>query len=110
MATCKHCDREAKPNSAVCESCRDWSLVLGSRSFRLVVGVLVGGFVGFLFRPTNGLGQQVGLMTALLQGSNLEGLETILVPLAKDSFNLMLGGAFLGAVVGSLVGLFRAAR
>jgi hypothetical protein len=69
-----------------------------------VVGFLVGGFVGFQLRPAAFLVGQLPFGTVITRGSNLSGLESLLIPTAQTSFNYMLAGAVLGAVCGAVVG------
>jgi len=69
-----------------------------------VVGFLVGGFVGFQLRPAAFLVGQLPFGTVITRGSNLSGLEALLVSTAQTSFNYMLAGAVLGAACGAVVG------
>ena len=69
-----------------------------------VVGLLVGGFVGFQLRPAAFLVGQLPFETVISRGSNLSGLDALLVSTAQTSFNYMLAGAVLGAVCGLAAG------
>ena len=64
---------------------------------------LAGAVVGFLLRPANVLGRQLPLSTVLTRGATLHGLDRLLVPLARESFNDVLAGAVCGLVVGLIV-------
>jgi hypothetical protein len=66
-----------------------------------VMGTVLGGLVGFLLRPSAMLVGPLPFGTVLLRGSDLRGVEMLLVPLAQRSFNMMIAGAIIGAVVGT---------
>jgi len=70
-----------------------------------VVGFFVGGCIGFLLRPSAFLVGQLPLETVIMRGSNLSGLDSLLISTAQTSFNYMLVGAILGAIGGLVVGL-----
>jgi hypothetical protein len=70
------------------------------------VGSLIGGFVGFLGRPAGILAVQVPFEHVITRGVNLKGMDQMLVPLAQQSFNIMLMGTILGAIVGIMIGYF----
>jgi|SRR5947209_6831085 len=70
----------------------------------LILGVPIGGFIGFLLRPS-GLTGQLPFDVVITRGSNLKGLDELLVPLAQTSFNYMLAGAILTAIVGTFIGM-----
>src|SRR5215212_1980362 len=67
----------------------------------LIIGAPVGGFIAFLLRPYG----QLSFKDVLTRGANLEGPDKILVPLAQTSFNYMLAGIVLGAVMGLVGGM-----
>lgn len=68
------------------------------------LGLLGGALLGFLLRPSNMLIGQLPFGTVITRGANLTGLDQMLVPLARTSFNYLLVGAFIGAVGGLLLG------
>ena len=68
-----------------------------------VIGLAIGGFIGFLMRPSALLIGQLPLGTVIMRGSNLSGLDALLVPTAQASFNAMVAGAIVGAVTGVVV-------
>lgn len=78
------------------------TVALPSKRFT-VAGLLVGAFIGFLLRPSAMLIGQLPFTVVMTRGANLEGLDEMLVPLAQTSFNYMLVGGVVGALVG-LVG------
>jgi ABC-type nitrate/sulfonate/bicarbonate transport system permease component len=71
---------------------------------RLVIaGILMGGVVGFLLRPTVPLMGQLPFTTVISRGANLQGLDQLLVGYARTSFNYLLAGLIFGAVIGLVV-------
>ena len=66
----------------------------------LAIGILVGGFLGFLMRPSVFLIGQLPFGTVITRGSALSGIDQLLVPTAQQSFNVMVLGALIGAAVG----------
>ena len=73
------------------------------------VGFVLGGFVGFLLRPSAPFIGQLSFVTVITRGATLSGLDRLLVPTAETSFNYMVSGALLvgmiGAVLGTICGL-----
>ena len=70
-----------------------------------IAGFFVGGVIGFLLRPSAFLVGQLPFGTVITRGSNLSGLDKLLVSTAEASFNYMLVGALIGAVGGFVIGL-----
>jgi len=64
-----------------------------------VLGGLVGGLLGFLFRPSAPVIGQLPFDAVITRGSDLKGIEGLLKPTAEVSFNYVLGGAIIGGVV-----------
>lgn len=71
-----------------------------------VAGFLIGSLVGFLARPSAFLIGQLSFETVISRGANLKGMDQMLVPLAQQSFNIMLIGAIIGTVAGVVIGYF----
>lgn len=71
-----------------------------------LVGLLVGGFAGFLLRPSAPFVGQLPFEFVILRGANLKGLDQILLPTAQQSFNIMLVGAIIGAIASAITGYF----
>ncbi|MCA1635384.1 MAG: hypothetical protein LC802_17275 [Acidobacteria bacterium] len=69
------------------------------------LGVFVGGLLGFLMRPAAPLIGQLDFGTVISRGTNLTGLDSLLISTAQASFNYLVVGAILGAVVGIVIGL-----
>jgi small basic protein len=70
------------------------------RSKLAIVGLLIGGVVGFLLRPSVPLMGQLPFSTVITRGTNLRGLDQLLLGYARSSFNYLVAGIVLGAVVG----------
>lgn len=70
----------------------------------IALGLAVGGFLGFLMRPSAFLVGQLPFEMVITRGSSLSGMDQLLVPAAQESFNVMLLGASLGAAAGAVVG------
>jgi hypothetical protein len=68
----------------------------------MIIGVIVGGFIGFLLRPAVALVGQLPFTVVITRGATLQGLDQLLVPAAQTSFNYMLVGWIVGAVAGFL--------
>ena len=66
----------------------------------IIVGILMGGVVGFLLRPSVPLMGQLPFGTVITRGANLRGLDQLLLGYARTSFNYVLAGLVLGAVIG----------
>ena len=70
-----------------------------------IVGVLIGTVVGFLLRPGVPLLGQLPFSTVITRGTNLQGLDQLLVGYARTSFNYLIAGMVLGAVIGWITAL-----
>ena len=75
-----------------------------------ILGLILGGVIGFVLRPSAMLIGQLPFETVISRGANLQGLDKLLVPTAQSSFNMMVVGAIIGAVVGFVVGQMLARR
>ena len=71
------------------------------RTTGLVFGSAVGMLLGFLLRPSLPFFGQLSFGTVITRGSTLEGLNRLLVPAAEQSFNYLLVGTILGALIGT---------
>lgn len=69
-------------------------------------GFIVGGFLAFLMRPSAFLVGQLPFEQVISRGANLKGLDVMLVPLAQQSFNVMIIGSIVGALAGVGIGYF----
>lgn len=63
-------------------------------------GLLIGGVVGFLMRPGVPFMGQLSFSTVITRGTNLHGLDQLLVGYARTSFNYLIAGTIVGAVIG----------
>lgn len=65
-----------------------------------IAGLVIGGVVGFLLRPSVPLMGQLPFGTVITRGANLQGLDQLLLGYARTSFNYLIAGMVLGAIVG----------
>ena len=70
------------------------------------IGFLAGAVIGFLLRPAAFLIGQLPLKTVIMRGTDLQGLDKIMVSTAERSFNLMFGVAVVGMLIGIAVGYY----
>ena len=66
---------------------------------RTVIGAILGAIVGYWFRPSVPFLGQLPLETVMTRGGSLQGLDVILRGVAEQSFNYIVIGAILGALV-----------
>jgi hypothetical protein len=64
------------------------------------IGIFIGGVIGFLTRPSAPLIGQLDFQTVISRGSNLKGLDRVLVPIAETSFNYLIIGVIIGGLIG----------
>jgi hypothetical protein len=64
------------------------------------IGLVIGGIVGFLLRPSVPFMGQLPFGTVLRRGANLHGLDQLLVGYARTSFNYLIAGMLMGAIMG----------
>ena len=69
-----------------------------------IVGLIVGGILGFLFRPSVPFLGQLPFDTVITRGGNLTGLDMLLKATAEQSFNYMIGGAIACGMLGAIIG------
>jgi hypothetical protein len=67
------------------------------------LGGIVGAVLGFLLRPAAPLIGQLPIGVVLTRGEFLNGLDVLFKSTAEQSFNYMLFGAILGAILLGLV-------
>jgi hypothetical protein len=70
-----------------------------------VIGLALGGFIGFLNRPAAILIGQLPFDKIMLAGTNLRGIDKLFVPVARTSFYYTLIGAIIGLVLGLILGV-----
>ena len=73
--------------------------------FSTYLGVIIGGLIGFLLRPSAFLVGQLPFTVVITRGANLKGLDSLLVPIAQRSFNYLLIGVILGGIAGFILPL-----
>ena len=66
----------------------------------VIGGLLMGGIVGFLLRPGVPFMGQLSFSTVITRGTNLHGLDQLLVGYARTSFNYLIAGTIAGGVIG----------
>lgn len=74
-----------------------------SESFRLfwpAIGAIAGAWIGYLLRPSAFLIGQLPFEMVITGGAQLNGIDSILAPLARQSLSLMVAGAIVGALIG----------
>ena len=64
------------------------------------VGILMGGFIGFILRPSVPMVGQLDFMTVITRGANLQGLDQLLISVAETSFNYLFVGSIIGGAGG----------
>ena len=70
-----------------------------------VLGFFVGGFIGYLLRPSHPYIGQLPLETIITRGAKLDEFDSFLYgPMAGVSFNYIVAGAILGLFIGWIVG------
>ena len=65
-----------------------------------IAGCFIGSVAGFLLRPSVPLMGQLPLSTVITRGTNLRGLDQLLLAHARTSFNYLIAGMILGAFLG----------
>lgn len=64
-----------------------------------LLGAVAGSVLGFLFRPSVPFVGQLPFDVVMTRGENLTGLDTLLRSTAEQSFNYIVIGTILGAVI-----------
>ena len=67
---------------------------------RMLIAAVIGAVVGYLFRPSVPFIGQLPLETVLTRGENLRGLDVVLRGVAERSFNYIVVGVIVGALLG----------
>lgn len=70
-----------------------------------IAGLLMGSIVGFLLRPSVPSTGQLPFTTVITRGANLRGLDQLLLGYAHTSFNYLIAGMILGAIVGMIAAI-----
>ena len=70
-----------------------------------IVGFLAGASIGYFYRPPAFLVGQLPFHIVITRGTNLKGLDQLLIPVARTSFDYFLIGGILGAVLGVVAGM-----
>jgi hypothetical protein len=72
-----------------------------------LLGALLGGLVAFLLRPSAFLVGQLPFDVVITRGATLKGVGQLYTSVAHTSFNMLVAGVIVGAVVGWIVGCAR---
>lgn len=75
-----------------------------------VVGLAVGAFIGYIYRPPAFLVGQLPFDVVITRGGSLQGFEQIYLHVAQTSFNYLLAGGAIGATLGIVGGIFLSKR
>lgn len=71
-----------------------------AQQFELTVaGGLIGGAAAYLLRPSAPMVGQLPWNTIISRGEHLHGIDTVLKPVAETSFNYMIAGVIIGAIL-----------
>lgn len=71
----------------------------------LVVGVIIGGLIGYGLSPVIPLiGERVAITDAITLGTMYTGMDEILRPLAQKTFFYIVTGSLLGGLAGFFAG------
>lgn len=73
--------------------------------FLALIGMVIGGYIGFLNRPAAFLVGQLPLEKIIFAGTNLQGMDQVFVSVARTSFNYLIIGAVAGLLGGILLGV-----
>ncbi len=73
---------------------------LWMKSGLTIAGLLIGSVVGYLLRPSVPFMGQLPFTTVITRGANLRGFDQLLTGYARTSFNYLIAGMILGAIVG----------
>jgi hypothetical protein len=68
--------------------------------FLPTVGTLIGALIAYLLRPEAPQIGQLPLKVVMTRGSDLNGVDEILIQTAEASFNYIIAGAVIGAIIG----------
>jgi APA family basic amino acid/polyamine antiporter len=111
LCFCANCRRGVDRRSVTCPDCdfdlareRMKSLVTDNTIGFGVSGTFVGALIAFFLRPAATLVGQLPLEHVLTRGAKYRGLDQVLAPIARTSFNHLVVGIVIGAVIGALIG------
>ncbi|WP_445476302.1 hypothetical protein ACT9XH_06275 [Methanococcoides methylutens] len=67
------------------------------------LGTLIGGSIAFLLRPEAPQIGQLPFGVVATRGTELTSVDEMLIPIAEASFNYMIAGAIIGAIIGMAI-------
>ncbi len=65
-----------------------------------VIGFLAGAFIGYIYRPPAFLIGQLPFKYVISRGTTLKGFDQVYIEVAQKSFNYLLAGGIIGAILG----------
>jgi hypothetical protein len=65
-----------------------------------VSGFLAGAFIGYVYRPSAFLIGQLPFKHVISRGTTLKGIDQVYIAFAEKSFNYLLAGGIMGAILG----------
>jgi len=66
-------------------------------------GAILGGLIGYLYRTPAFLVGQLPFTHVISRGKTLKGFDQMLIPVEEASFNYLLAGVIIGAILGYIV-------
>ena len=63
-------------------------------------GFLVGALIGYIYRPPAFLIGQLPFKHGISRGTTLQGIDQVYIAVAEKSFNYLLAGGIIGAILG----------
>jgi hypothetical protein len=70
-----------------------------------VIGFLTGAFIGYIYRPPAFLIGQLPFKYVISRGTTLKGFDQVYIEVAQKSFNYLLAGGIIGAILGIIAAL-----
>jgi hypothetical protein len=70
-----------------------------------VAGFILGAVIGYLYRPPAFLIGQLPFKHVISRGTTLKGLDQIYMEVAQTSFNYLIVGGIIGAILGIIAAL-----
>ncbi len=70
-----------------------------------VIGFLTGAFIGYFYRPPAFMIGQLPFEHVISRGTTLKGFDQVYIEVAQESFNYLLTGGIIGAILGIIAAL-----
>ena len=68
-------------------------------------GFILGAFIGYLYRPPAFLIGQLPFKHVISRGTTLKGFDQIYIQVAQTSFNYLVVGGIVGALLGLIIAI-----